>query len=306
MATFTWALDAAMPDACRGAVLTIGNFDGVHLGHQALLAEAAGQARAAGWPSIAVTFDPSPVQLLRPEQAGPYLSTVPERIALLQQRVDHVLVLRTSHALLELSAREFFDQIIVGKLGARALVEGFNFGFGKGRQGTPRMLAELCEQAGIRFTLVPPCDVLGQPVSSSRVRGELLAGRVDVVTQLLGRPYRITGIVGTGQKRGVKLGFPTANLHQVETLLPGDGVYAAHALVAGKTWPAAVNIGPNPTFGESARKIEAHLIGFAGDIYGKTLSLDFVQKIRATRPFAGVQELVAQINADIEAVNRIA
>jgi riboflavin kinase / FMN adenylyltransferase len=305
MAIFSYALDAPMPPACVGGVLTIGNFDGVHLGHQALLDGAAAQARALACPAIAVTFDPHPSQLLRPDRAGPYLSSVQDRIALLQQHVEHVLILQTSPALLELSAREFFERIIVNELKARALVEGFNFGFGKGRQGTTEVLREFCAAQNVPFALVPPREVLGQPVSSSRVRAELLTGNVDIVALLLGRPYRITGVVGTGQKRGATLGFPTANLHDVPTLLPGDGVYAARAIVDGKAWPAAVNVGPNPTFGENARKVEAHLIGFTGPLYEQSLSLDFVKKIRDTRPFASVQELVAQINVDIDDVKKI-
>jgi riboflavin kinase/FMN adenylyltransferase len=305
MAIFTYALDAAMPNVCLSGVLTIGNFDGVHLGHQALLDEAAGQARAAACPSIAVTFEPHPSQLLRSERAGPFLSSVQDRIALLQQHVTHVLILRTSPALLALEAREFFEQIIVKELQAKALVEGFNFGFGKGRQGTTEVLREFCAAQNVHFTLVPPREVLGQPVSSSRVRAELLAGNVDIVALLLGRPYRTTGVVGIGQKRGATLGFPTANLHDIVTLLPGDGVYAARAIVNARVWPAAVNVGPNPTFGENARKVEAHLIGFAEQLYEQSLSIDFIKKIRATKPFASVQELIAQINADIENVKKI-
>jgi riboflavin kinase/FMN adenylyltransferase len=299
MATFTYALDAPMPSACVGGVLTIGNFDGVHLGHQALLDEAAVQARAGACSSIAVTFDPHPSQLLRPDHAGPFLSSIEDRIALLQQHVEHVLILQTSPALLALSAREFFDCIIVKELQAKALVEGFNFGFGKGRQGTTEVLRDFCAEANVRFTLVPPREVLGQPVSSSRVRAELLTGNVDVVAQLLGRPYRITGVVGTGQKRGATLGFPTANLHHVATLLPGDGVYAARAIADAKAWPAAVNVGPNPTFGENARKVEAHLIGFTGQLYEQSLGIEFIKKVRDTKPFGSVQELIAQIENDL-------
>ena len=296
-----------MPDACQSGVLTIGNFDGVHLGHQALLSQAFCQVRALSVPSIAVTFDPHPMQILRPDRVEPFLTTLEDRAALMQQQgIDHVLVLQTSPALLRLTAREFFEEIIVRQAEAKALVEGFNFAFGKGRAGTIDVLTALCAEFKLPFTLVPPCEVRGQRVSSSRVRNELLAGNIDVVRELLGRPYRITGVVGTGQKRGATLGFPTANLHQIATLLPGDGVYAAKAIVNAKAWPAAVNVGPNPTFGENARKVEAHLIGFAGQLYEQSLSIDFIKKIRATRPFASVQELIAQINADINEVKKIA
>jgi len=189
MATFTYALNAPMPDACRGGVLTIGNFDGVHVGHQALLAEAARQARAQAWPSVAVTFDPHPIQILRPDRLEPLLTSVADRTVFLQQYgVDHVLILQTSPALLQLSGHEFFERIIVQEMRARALVEGFNFGFGRGRQGTTEVLRELCRKNNVMLTLMPPRDALGVPVSSSRVRADLLVGAVDVVRELLGRP----------------------------------------------------------------------------------------------------------------------
>jgi riboflavin kinase/FMN adenylyltransferase len=305
MAIFTYALNAPMPVACRGGVLTIGNFDGVHVGHQALLGEAARQARAQACPSVAVTFDPHPVQLLRPDRLEPLLTSVADRTALLQQYgVDHVLILQTSGALLQLSGHEFFERIIVQEMGARALVEGFNFGFGRGREGTIEVLRKLCTKNNVKLTLLSPHEALGAPVSSSRVRADLLAGAVDVVRELLGRPYRITGVVGTGQKRGATLGYPTANLHEVATLLPGNGVYAVRALHEGKAWTAAANLGPNPTFGEDARKIEAHLLGFAGSLYGQRLSLDFFKKIRDTKPFASAEELIGQIQKDVADVSK--
>ena len=305
MAIFTYALHAPMPAACIGGVVSIGNFDGVHVGHQALLTEAARQARALAVPCIAVTFDPHPIQLLRPGRVEPFLTTLEDRAALLQQYgASHVLILQTSPALLVLTAREFFEQIIVRQLQAKAIVEGFNFAFGKGRTGTIDVLKTWSAESNIGFTQLPPQEVLGQRVSSSRVRNELLAGAVDVACELLGRPYRITGIVGAGQKRGATLGFPTANLHQIATLVPGNGVYAVRAIHAEKVWPAAANVGPNPTFGENARKVEVHLIGFSGELYDRSLTVEFVKKIRDTKPFGSVQELITQIGNDIDVVRK--
>ena len=302
MAIFTYAVNAPIPDACRGGALTIGNFDGVHLGHQMLLAETARQAR----PAVAVTFDPHPMQILRPDRVQPFLSTIADRTALmLQYGVEHVLILQTTSDLLQLSAREFFEQIIVERLQAKAIVEGYSFGFGRGREGTSEMLGRLCAEHCVPLTLMPPRQILGQPVSSSRVRAELLAGNVDLVQQLLSRPYRLTGIVGNGAKSGASLGFPTANLYDVPTLIPGNGVYAVNATIGGASWPAAANVGPNPTFGEAARKIEVHLLGFAGDLYGRSISVDFMAKIRDTRSFGSAAELVAQIRVDVNEVKRI-
>lgn len=302
MATFTYALDDAIPEVCRGGALTIGNFDGVHVGHQALLAEAIRQAR----PAVAVTFDPHPIQLLRPEAVQPFLTTLAQRAALLHSYgFDHVLILRTSGALLQLGAREFFERIVVNGLNAKALVEGFNFGFGRNREGTIDVLQTICLEKNVQLSLIPPQEVAGQVVSTSRVRGELTTGRVDIARKMLGRPYRIAGVVRTGAKRGATIGFPTANLHDVATLVPGNGVYAVKAMVGSQTWPGAANVGSNPTFGENARKIEVHLIGFSRQLYDQSLAVDFLQKIRDTKTFASVDELKEQIHRDVESATAI-
>jgi riboflavin kinase/FMN adenylyltransferase len=306
MATHTIHYREALGGECRGGAVTVGNFDGVHRGHQALLAELRRQAAAVRGPAVALTFDPHPLQLLRPELFQPTLTTVADRAELLQRYgADQVVILRTTPELLHLSAREFFDQVIRGRLDARAVVPGFNFGFGHNREGNAETLAAFCRAAGMECALVPPLEVEGRPVSTSRAKGELLRGDVRQAAALLGRPYRVRGMVGTGQRRGQTLGFPTANLEGVETMLPADGVYAGLAQTEDGTWPAAVNIGPNPTFGEGARKVEAHLIGFEGDLYGRGLALDFAQRLRDTRAFAGPAELVRQLRADVEAAARI-
>jgi riboflavin kinase/FMN adenylyltransferase len=231
---------------------------------------------------------------------------MPERAALLQDfGADHVLILRTSTALLQLDAREFFQRIIIDGLNAKSLVEGFNFGFGRNREGTIDVLKSLCTEKNVALSLVPPQEVAGQVVSTSRVRRELTAGRVDVARQMLGRPYRIAGVVRPGAKRGASIGFPTANLHDVPTLVPGNGVYAVTALIEGMAWPGAANVGPNPTFGEHARKIETHLIGFEGQLYDQRLCVEFVQKIRDTLTFASVADLKAQIQRDIDMATSI-
>jgi riboflavin kinase / FMN adenylyltransferase len=306
MALLRYSLDAVVPAACRGAVVTIGNFDGVHRGHQALVREAVRQAQALRCSAVAVTLDPHPWQVLRPSSFQPLLTTIEERAELLHRcGADHVLVLHTTPALLNLDAGAFFERIIRAGLGARALVEGYNFAFGHNRGGTIEVLQHLCQEAEIPLTLVSPQEVLGKIVSSSRVRTEILAGAMTTVQEQLGRPYRLRGTVVTGQRRGQALGIPTANLEQIATLIPGDGVFAARAWHAGKAWPAAANVGPNPTFGEQTRKVEIHLIDFQGDLYGQELTVDFLEKIRATRPFASAQELVAQIQNDIKSTRTI-
>ncbi len=305
MAIFQYSLNRQVPEECRGGVLTLGNFDGVHQGHQALLRETALQARELGIRAIAVTFDPHPWQILRPNLFPPLITTVEDRAQImLKSGADHVLILRTSQEMLDLDAQEFFDRILLHDLEVRALVEGFNFGFGRNREGTTDRLRQFCREANRPLTLVNPKVVQGDTVSSSRVRRELLAGRVALAKELLGRPYCLKGTVVVGQRRGAQLGFPTANLEQVQTVLPGNGVYAGEAEGEMGRFRAAINIGPNPTFGESARKIEVHLLDYQGDLYGKRLTVTFHTKLRETRPFASVEELIQQIRSDVADVKR--
>ncbi len=307
MAVYTIDWQATPPGDCRGGAVSIGNFDGVHRGHAALLAELRRQADALGVPAVVLTFDPHPIELLRPGQAPPRLTTPEDRSQLLlASGVDQVLILRTTHELLALCAAEFFTEVIRKRLQARVLVEGTNFGFGRGREGNVTTLAALCGPAGIGLTVVPPLLLDGMEVSSSHVRAALTAGNVHTAATLLGRPYRLHGLVGSGQRRGQKLGFPTANLEQISTLIPGDGVYAVRVLHGGTLWPGATHIGPNPTFGENARKVEVHLIGFQGDLYGKPLAVDFLKRLRDTRSFPGMAELAEQLRRDIEQARQAA
>ncbi|SRR5579875_1036112 len=307
MAVYTIDWNATPPGDCRQGAVSIGNFDGVHRGHAALLAQLRRQADAFGGPAVALTFDPHPVELLRPDQAPPRLTTTEDRSQLLLGLgADHVLVLRATREMLGLRAADFFAEVIQKRLRARALVEGTNFGFGRGREGNVAMLAELCKSAGIGLTVVPPVILDGIEVSSSRIRVALTSGNVREAAALLGRPYRLHGQVGSGQRRGQKLGFPTANLEQMLTLIPGDGVYAVRVSHEGTMWPGAANIGPNPTFSENVRKVEIHLIGFQGDLYGKSLAADFLERLRDTRPFKDRAELIEQLRHDIEQARYIA
>jgi riboflavin kinase/FMN adenylyltransferase len=307
MAVFDYELGSEVAKECTGGAVTLGNFDGVHRGHQALLAETIRLASQINGPAVAVTFDPPPTQLLRPDEYQPLLTPIAERAALMQSHgIDHVLVLRTTRELLQLEAQAFFERILRDGLGARGIVEGYNFAFGRGRRGTIEMLTALGKENAIAVHLVPPQEMQGKPVSSSRVRAELLAGNVGDVRGLLGRPYRLLGRVGTGQKRGRTLGFPTANLEEVSNLIPGNGVYAVCVPRNQHRYAGAANIGPNPTFGENARKVEVHLLDFDGDLYGQQLEVDFHAKIRDTRPFSSAQELVEQIRTDVQTARQLA
>jgi riboflavin kinase/FMN adenylyltransferase len=303
MATVSLEWSDFAPAMCSGGVVTIGNFDGVHRGHQALVGTARKVANTLGGPAIAVTFDPPPHQVLHPEALPlrPPLTTLPDRAELLQQAgADHVVILKTSPALLALSPEAFFEDVIARQFAARGVVEGYNFRFGRARAGTTELLRQLCLAAGLIFEEVPPVLHNGEPVSSSRVRAAIVGGEVRQAAEVLARPYRITGTVVAGARRGRTIGFPTANLDAIPTVLPGTGVYAAWAIVGGTMWPAAVNIGPNPTFGEQARKVELHLIGFSADVYGQQIGVDFIARLRDVRPFSSVAELTAQLQRDVE------
>jgi riboflavin kinase/FMN adenylyltransferase len=301
-----------LPARARGAFVTVGNFDGVHQGHQRLIQRLRARADAAGLAALAITFNPHPAALLRPE-AAPVPLVWPEReIALLRQAgATEVGVFRTGRWLLDLSARDFFDRVIRGQLQARGMVEGPNFAFGHDRQGDVVTLQEWCVAVGIAFEVVEPLQVDGQLISSSRIRGALLDGRVEDACRLLTRPHRIRGVVSRGAGRGTGIGNPTINLDKIDTLIPRDGVYAARAFLTGhssdeaSSWPAACNIGPNPTFGEQIRKVEAHLIGFSGDLYGRTVELDFLARLRSTRAFSGLEDLLTQIRLDIDATAKV-
>src|SRR5260370_20947574 len=217
MANHSLQWNEPVPAACRGGAVTIGNFDGVHRGHQQLLAEVRRQGRGA----VAVAFDPHPLQLLRPEHFQPLVTTVAHRAALLQDYgADHVLILAASHALLQLSPRDFFDQVLCRRLDARVIVEGPNFGCGHNRAGTAETLRAFCQETERKLLVAGPLAWEGKPIASSRARNQLLAGAVNKASVLLGRPFSLEGAVGKGQCRGHTLGFPTANLENVTSLVP--------------------------------------------------------------------------------------
>jgi riboflavin kinase/FMN adenylyltransferase len=290
----------------RGGIVCIGNFDGVHRGHAALLKEARQVADGQKAPVIAMTFDPHPMALLTPERYQPPLTTVQDRARLLHTiGADHVVILQTTPELLALSPHYFFETIIAQALQAKGMVEGFNFRFGHHREGSNDLLRQLCEANKMAFREVSAFALNGQVVSSSRVRDALNDGNPPQAHDLLNRHYRIRGIVGTGAKRGRTIGFPTANLELIATLLPVDGVYAVKAVHSGGTHTGAANIGPNPTFGEGARKIEVHLLDFSGDLYGQTIEVAFLERLRATQPFPNVDALLKQLQHDVAEARRI-
>jgi riboflavin kinase/FMN adenylyltransferase len=293
----------------RNACLAIGNFDGVHLGHGQLIRDLSAMARALDRPAIALTFDPPPTAILRPESLPEPLTTLPRRIELLHEAgADQVGVFRTGRWLLELTAREFFDRVILGQFQAQGVVEGPTFGFGRDRAGNVATLALWCGEAGLAFQVASPVEAEGLVVSSSRIRRAIEAGEIGGANRMLGRPHRSRGIVVRGQGRGAGLGFATANLAAIETLVPGHGVYAALAYVDddARPRPSAVHVGPNATFGEFKTTVEVHLIDFHADLYGRKLTLDWVERLRGSQRFDDVEALLAQMRQDVDLAREIA
>lgn len=295
------------PTAARGGAVAIGNFDGVHCGHVAIAKRLLERAKAVRGPAIVFTFDPHPVRILRPEQCPPPLTWTERKAQLLHAAgVDWIVAYPTDVALLELSAEQFFEQIVRGTLDSKAMVEGQNFYFGHNRAGTIERLQQLTAAANISLDVVPPVEIDGGIVSSSRIRQLIAGGELSAANRLLSQPYRIRGIVTHGAGRGAKIGFPTANLEGIDTLLPAPGVYAGRAWVLGERWPAAINLGTSPTFGDESIRVEVHLIGQQESLYGQPMEVDFVARLRDIRPFPSVDALVEQLRADVTQAKEIA
>ncbi|MCA9123513.1 MAG: bifunctional riboflavin kinase/FAD synthetase [Planctomycetales bacterium] len=289
-----------LPPQLRGGAVSIGNFDGVHQGHARIVETLRTQAAKVGGPSVVFTFDPHPVRLLRPGNVPPPLTWTDRKAELIAElNVDGMIVYPTDEQLLALTPHEFFQRIVVEQLGSRGMVEGPNFYFGKDRGGDIGVLQALCDAHDIHLDVVQPLTVDSAYVSSSRIRGLIELGDVGQAAEMLTRPYRIRGMVIHGDGRGTKIGFPTANIDAIDTILPGFGVYAGVAHLANEQWPAAINIGPNPTFGDDRFKVEAHLIGYSGSLYGQPLEVDFLSRVRETRPFDSVEDLQKQLAADV-------
>ncbi|MCA9077928.1 MAG: bifunctional riboflavin kinase/FAD synthetase [Planctomycetaceae bacterium] len=289
-----------------GGFLSIGNFDGVHRGHRHMLQTLVAQARSAGAPSVVMTFEPHPIALLAPDRLPPRLTTLEQKAELLEEcGVDVLVAYPTDHALLALTPDEFFQQVVQERLNVRGLVEGPNFCFGKDRAGDVELLRELCDTVGLSLTVIDAVKDDTTLVSSSLIRSAIAEGRLSDAVEMLGHPYQLTGIVESGAGRGRSLGFSTANLTGLETMLPSNGVYAGRVELDGKSYAAAVHLGPNPTFAEQAQKLEVHLIDFEGDLYGQPLSVGLIARVRDTMQFAGVEALKSQLNFDLSAVRDI-
>jgi riboflavin kinase/FMN adenylyltransferase len=297
-------LESYPPDAGPAAV-ALGVFDGVHLAHRAILGTAATLAREGSLIAVACTFDPHPADVLQPGRGPKPISTLEERLALIAQTgVQVALVLRFTPELAAIEPEAFVKDVLIDRLHAREIVVGYDHRFGRGARGDAALLQALSERLGFRAHVVPPLRIDGVPVSSTGIRAALRAGDIERANGYLGRPYTIGGEVVAGAGRGRTLGFPTANVRPDRDALIPPGVYACRAEVGGATHAAVVNVGIRPTFGEHTLVIEAHLLDFAGTLYGRPIELRFVARLREERRFPGPEALKEQIERDIAAARK--
>ncbi len=282
-------------------VATIGNFDGLHRGHQAIVARVLERARATGGSSLLITFDPHPLNILAPERAPRLISTRRQKLALLEESgMEFVLVLPFTQELAAVEPERFVKEYLAAMLAVREVYVGANFNFGKGRAGTADLLIRLCSDLGLYAEKVPEVLSLGSPISSSRIRRAILSGEVELARDLLGRPFALEGRVIHGAGRGQGLGFPTANLEPAQDLIPQDGVYVTDAVVERAAHPSVTNIGSRPTFAGSSHAIEAHLLDPTGNLYDRPVELRFLARLRQEIKFESPGALVEQVRRDIE------
>jgi riboflavin kinase/FMN adenylyltransferase len=296
--------DARFPRASDGTVVTVGTFDGVHRGHALVLDRTAERARRRGIASVAVTFDPHPLDVVNPSAAPPLLTLWDEKLEVLAQTgIDYVGVVPFTHELAALSAEDFVDRVLIGRYDMRELLIGHDHGFGRGRAGDVESLRMLGRQRGFPVEVVPA--VLGSddaPISSTGIRRAIAHGDFARAMDGLGRRFSLAGRVVTGERRGRLLGFPTLNLDVGSTrkLLPPHGVYAVRVDGRSGTFGGMMNLGPRPTFGDDRISLEVHVFEGKGEWYGGRVRVEFVARLRDTMKFAGVEDLIAQLRRDAE------
>jgi len=296
-----------IPEELTGSYLTIGNFDGVHRGHQYLFRHLVNQARNAQRPAVVLTFDPHPKMVLHPDRRPFYLITsIEEKIRLIEtQDVDGLIIIPFNIDFSKITAREFVYDLLWEKLRIKKILIGHDYTFGKGKEGNEAFLVAQGQKLGFDVEVMGAFQVEETIISSTRVRNAILEGNVKTAAVWLGRPYNLVGMVVPGHNRGAGLGFPTANIEPEKELVPARGVYAAWARIDDKTYGSVLNIGMNPTFDDDKMSIEVHLLDFQGDIYGKNLEILFMEKLRDEKKFSGPAELIVQIRKDVEQARTI-
>jgi riboflavin kinase / FMN adenylyltransferase len=294
-------LESSPPDAGPSAV-ALGAFDGIHLGHRAILGTAVALARQGKIRALACTFDRHPMEVLQPDRAPMPITTLEERLELIAGTgIDTTVVIPFTPAVASVEAKAFVQDVLIGTLEAREIVVGFNHRFGRGARGDAQLLESLAAPLGFRAHIVPALLVDGVAVSSSEIRAALQRGDLPKAERLLGRPYSIRGEVVRGAGRGRTLGFPTANVKTDRPLGLPVGVYVCRLLVGARQHQAVVNVGYRPTFGETDLSVEAHVLDFAGDLYDQRVTLTFLRRLREERKFPSVDALKEQIALDVAA-----
>ncbi|HEX2420148.1 MAG TPA: bifunctional riboflavin kinase/FAD synthetase [Acidimicrobiia bacterium] len=283
--------------------VTIGVFDGVHLGHRRVIDDLV--SRSAGLDPAVLTFDPHPLAILAPDRAPKMLTDIDQRLEQFRRLGVRVAGILNFPDIRDFSAGDFCQRVLAGALAARRVVIGADFRFGRDRGGDAGFLAAAGPGLGLEVEIVDMVAADRDVVSSTRIRQALEAGQVEDATRMLARPFELKGVVEVGDRRGMQIGFPTANLAIPEGLLiPANGVYAAWAMIGEEPYRSVVNIGVRPTFEGVNRRVEAHLLNWEGDLYGAPLALRFLSRIRDERRFEGVEALVRQISADVEAASQ--
>ncbi len=292
-------------DLPRGAVVTIGNFDGIHRGQRAILERVVARAEEAGRSSALVTFDPHPLTVLRPDEAPPMLATLETKHRLVAELgLDALLVVRFDAGLAETPAESFVRDFLAGRLGASEVHVGEDFSFGHRRGGDFDLLRRLGDELGFAAHAVPAVELRGERISSTRVRRAVSEGRMEDAAEMLGRPYSVSGKVARGDRMGKRLGWPTINLRPESELVPLDGVYVGQVALPGFPSPftCVTNIGTRPTVYENyQRVVESHILDFSSDVYGEWVEIFFHKRLREERLFPTVMDLSAQIRRDVEA-----
>lgn len=283
-------------------VVTAGNFDGVHLGHRAIIEEAVAQARQHGCDCLLVTFEPHPQLVIGRRPPLPLLTTLDEKLSLLAHfPITAVLVIPFTQAVAQTEPETYVRQVYAERLRVRELVVGYSHAFGRHGAGTTDLLRTMGMRYGFQVRVVPPVRMDGEVVNSTRIRELIAAGRVRDAARLLGHPYALTGRVIHGEGRGRQIKFPTANLQvsAPQKLIPAQGVYAVRTRIEGQWWQGVMNIGVRPTFGAGGVSSEVHLLDFQGDLYDHDLDIEIVERLRAEQRFSTVEALQAQITADV-------
>jgi len=298
---------SVLPAALRGGIVALGNFDGFHLGHQAVVGRAIARARAEGRPALVATFDPHPVRYFKPDTAPFRLTTLDQRARLFAAAgADAMVVFRFDAALAALTAQEFVEQRLVAGIGLGGATTGEDFTFGKARSGNIGVLGELGARHDFSVEAVAPVTLAGEPVSSSRIRAALIGGDPRGAARLLTRPFAIEGVVSHGDKLGRTIGFPTANLDLGSYLRPAYGIYAVRGRLAdGRVLGGAANLGVRPSFDPPKELLEPHFFDFSGDLYGQMITVELVEFLRPEAKYDTLDALTAQIAVDCDAARAV-